>query len=142
MVIEVFIDGLAGPGNPGVGAYGFVIYQDKNKLCEGYECLGEYGSNNFAEYCGLVAALHWILDKGLQDEEIVIKSDSMLLVNQMIGSWRVRGGFYVKKYMEARELVNHLPQIRFVWISREKNTEADALSKKAFGEWCKTGKRN
>src|ERR1035438_7269317 len=108
-MIEIFTDGLAEPRNPGIGTYGFVVYRDGIEFRRGHGFDGDPVSNNHAEYAGLIAALRAVV--GLAGEEIVVKSDSKMLVNQMAGAWKVTKralnstteGTYVDKYLEAKE---------------------------------------
>jgi ribonuclease HI len=136
-VLEVFIDGLAEPTNPGVGTFGFVIYRDGRRVKEGYGFVGERVSNNLSEYHALCEALRWILERGWREEEVIVKSDSLLLVNQMSGRWRVRGGLYAPKYLEALRLAREFERISFAWIPREENAEADSLSRRAYEDYLK-----
>lgn len=131
-MLEVYIDGLAEPRNPGVGTYGFVIYSDGKKLSEGRGPAGQNVTNNFAEYVALVRALSSIVSNS--DESVLIKSDSRLVVNQMRGEWKVKRGAYLPKYREAKELARRFKSLRFMWIPRERNTEADELSRRAYAE--------
>jgi ribonuclease HI len=65
-----------------------------------------------------------------------------MLVNQMAGEWKVSKkafnskaeGTYVDKYLEAQELSRKFSRLRFEWVPREKNTEADLLSRVAYRE--------
>ncbi|MEM2225867.1 MAG: ribonuclease HI family protein [Candidatus Bathyarchaeia archaeon] len=131
-MLEVFIDGLAEPTNPGIGTFGFVIYKDGKRVKEAHGFVGERVSNNFSEYHALCEALRWILERGWQGEEVIVKSDSLLLVNQMSGRWRVRGGLYAPKHLEALSLAKEFDKISFVWIPRGENAEADSLSRRAY----------
>lgn len=131
-MLEVFIDGLAEPTNPGIGTFGFAIYRDGKKVKEAHGFVGECVSNNLSEYHALCEALRWILERGWQGEEVIVKSDSLLLVNQMSGRWRVRGGLYAQKHSEALSLVRKFDRISFLWIPREENWEADSLSRRAY----------
>ena len=139
-MIEIYTDGLAEPRNPGIGTYGFVIYQDGEELQQGRGFDGDPVSNNHAEYVGLIEALKAVAR--FSDSEIVVKSDSKLLVNQMAGDWKVskkalKGkteGTYVDKYLEARELASRFAKIEFRWIPREENLVADELSRIAYRE--------
>jgi len=140
MVIEIFIDGLAEPTNPGIGTYGYVVYEDGRELRRGHGFDGDPASNNHAEYAGLVAALRAVEDG--PDREIVVKSDSKMLVNQMAGAWKVskkafrsdEEGSYVEKYLEAKEAAKRFPRLSFRWVPREQNSEADELSRVAYRE--------
>jgi ribonuclease HI len=131
-MLEVFIDGLAEPTNPGVGTFGFVVYRDGRRIKEAHGFVGERVSNNFSEYYALCEALKWLLDCGWQGEEVVVKSDSRLLVNQMSGRWGLRGGLYAPKYLDALKLARKFDKISFLWIPRGENSEADSLSRKAY----------
>jgi ribonuclease HI len=52
----------------------------------------------------------------------------------MNGLWKRHKGYYISKYDEAKELVKLFKNIRFHWIPREQNEEANALSRKAYEE--------
>jgi|SRR5208282_1493212 len=138
-MLQVYTDGLAEP-NPGVGTYGYVVYRNGKKIAEQLGFAGNPVTNNYSEYQGLVKALQEL--HHFADEEIMIHSDSRLLISQMGGEWRVSKkalktrdpGSYVEKYLEAQELAKSFTRLRFVWIPREENTEADALSRVAYRE--------
>jgi len=139
-MIEVYIDGLCEPRNPGgVAAYGFVVLKDGEKLYEEGKVIGHGSavSNNVAEYSAAVASMQWLIDHRLEREEIVFKTDSALVANQMSGIWSVRGGLYVDRYAEAQRLLKEFSNTKFVWIPREQNAMADELSRRAYEEWCR-----
>jgi ribonuclease HI len=143
-MILVYTDGLAEP-NPGLGTYGFVIYKDGKKILERHGFAGSQVTNNFAEYDGLVMALRELRDS--TEEEIVVRSDSKLLVGQMSGEWKVskkalrnrREGSYVEKYLQAVEEAGRFPLISFEWVPREENSSADELSRVAYLEQLRKG---
>lgn len=136
MRITAYIDGLCEP-TIGIACYGYIVYADKDMLFSGRGIVGEGAgmSNNVAEYSALIKVLEELVGKNLQNEEIVICSDSRLLVNQMSGLWSIQGGYYLPYYERAKELVRKFPNIMFVWIPREKNIEADRLCKVACEEY-------
>jgi ribonuclease HI len=139
-VIVVYIDGLCEPTNPdGVACWGLWIYKDGVKQFGGKGVIGEGAgmSNNLAEYTALCKALKELINHGWQNEEVVVKSDSRLLVNQMTGWWEVHGGLYYPAYAEAVKLAQSFSKISFMWIPREENEEADALSRQAYEEYCR-----
>ncbi|MEM1538313.1 MAG: ribonuclease HI [Candidatus Nezhaarchaeales archaeon] len=139
-MITVYIDGLCEPYNPyGVATFGFCIYKDGEKASVGSGVVGEgLGmSNNVAEYTALYRALTEILNRGWENEEVTVKSDSKLLVNQMNGLWRARGGLYYETFLKTLKLTRKFHKISFVWIPREENKEADSLSRQAYEEYCK-----
>ncbi|MEX2751261.1 MAG: reverse transcriptase-like protein, partial [Candidatus Freyarchaeota archaeon] len=82
---------------------------------EGYGVVGEGEgmSNNVGEYAALCEALKALVKLDLTGDEVLVKSDSKLLVNQMNGVWKCHGGYYIQKYGEARELARLFKSIRF-----------------------------
>ena len=130
-MITANIDGLAEPRNPGTGTYGYVIYEGKKKLAEGGGLAGYEVTNNYAEYTALVEVLRKLKD--LKTEaDVVIRSDSQLLVGQMSKGWGAKGGGYLEKLKEARDLLKEFGSVTFEWIPREQNEEADLLSRIAY----------
>ncbi len=128
-MIEVYTDGMAEP-NPGVGTFGFVVYRERERLKEESAVVGENVTNNYAEYEGLIHALRYLAR--YRGQKIVIRSDSKLLVNQMKGDWKVKKGQYLEKYHEAARLAQRFKSLEFEWIPRERNEEADRLSRIAY----------
>ena len=108
-----------------------MVYDSSGKIAEGNDVVGDDVSNNFAEYSALVAALNELLRRGLT-KDVTIRSDSKLLVNQMIGKWKRKKGGYLEKYEEASELAKKFERLTFEWIPREENGEADLLSRVAY----------
>lgn len=134
-MIEVYTDGLCMPVNPGgTATFGFEIRRDGRRIYEdcGVVGEGEKMSNNVAEYQAVQKAAVWLTSKGLDADDIVFKSDSKLVVNQMNGEWKVDKGLYVEYYERALQEVRKLGQARFIWIPREKNSYADALTEQAY----------
>jgi ribonuclease HI len=125
------IDGLAEPRNPGTGTFGYVIYKGKEKLAEGEGLAGYEVTNNYAEYFALVEALRKLKELRVEGD-VVVRSDSQLLVGQMSKGWKVKRGGYLGMLKEARDLLKEFSSITFEWIPREQNEEADLLSRIAY----------
>jgi ribonuclease HI len=130
-MIEVYTDGRAEP-NPGLGTYGFVVFKDGTRTFSDHGVAGQAVTNNFAEYVCLIKALEYLWPR--RGEEITVFSDSKLLVYQMKGEWRFKKGAYREKYIKAKDMVGKFSDLKFRWIPREKNTEADELTNLAFAE--------
>jgi probable phosphoglycerate mutase len=64
--------------------------------------------------------------------DVLVKSDSQLLVGQMSKGWKVKGGMYVAKLKEVRDLMKEFSSVSFEWIPREANEEADLLTRVAY----------
>jgi ribonuclease HI len=130
-MITANIDGLAEPRNPGTGTYGYVIYENERKLAEGEGLAGYEVTNNYAEYTALVEVLRKLIELKKRGD-VVIRSDSQLLVAQMSKKWEAKRGGYLRKFKEARDLLGEFGSVRFEWIPREQNQEADLLSRIAY----------
>jgi ribonuclease HI len=124
-VITAFIDGGA-RGNPGPAGYGVhIIDAQGNLLAELYEGIGR-ATNNVAEYRGLLAALEWAATHG--HARIHIKSDSLLLVQQMNGVYRIKNEGLLPLYRQARHLMARVGTVTIEHVRREHNKDADRLS--------------
>ena len=128
-VITAYFDGGA-RANPGPAGYGVYIVDDRGTvLSELFEPLG-VATNNVAEYRGLIAALEWATAQGLQ--ELAVKGDSLLIVEQMRGNYRVKNEGLIPLYQKARTLVSKIGKVTFEHVRREHNREADRLSNLAM----------
>jgi ribonuclease HI len=139
----ILTDGACEPRNPGgVPTYGFVIYRGKEKLAEesglAEDPWTQRASNNVAEYVALMKALEKIRLLQLEDSEIEVRADSRLLVQQINGVYAVKAPRLVPLHRRVKDMLAHFKKIRFRWIPREENTEADALSKAAYVTYVDT----
>jgi probable phosphoglycerate mutase len=123
------VDGGA-RGNPGPAGYGVRIECD-GEVVELKEALG-IATNNVAEYRGLIAALAWAAAHGIG--RLDVRSDSLLLVKQMQGEYRVKHPGLQPLAAEARRLVGRIGDVRFEHVRREQNTDADRLANEAMDE--------
>jgi ribonuclease HI len=124
-MIAAYFDGGA-RGNPGPAGYGVYVVDDQGAvLAELSEGIG-VATNNVAEYRGLLAALQWAVDHGVT--ALAVKGDSLLLIQQMLGNYRVKNEGLLPLYRQARHLVARIGQVTFEHIPREKNKDADRLS--------------
>ena len=131
MTVTVYIDGLAEPRNPGTGTYGYVIYEGTKKLAEGSGLAGYDVTSNYAEYTALEQALSRLKSMRVEGD-VLVRSDSQLLVGQMSSGWKVKGGMYVEKLKIVKDLLKEFGSIQFEWIPREDNGEADLLTRLAY----------
>jgi ribonuclease HI/probable phosphoglycerate mutase len=84
------------------------------------------GTNNEAEYQALLAGLRHALRLGFFN--IRVRSDSMLVVKQMQGQWKVRVGRIRYLHAEAQVLAHLFTSFSIEHVRREENTAADSLS--------------
>jgi ribonuclease HI len=124
-----WIDGGA-RGNPGPAGYGARIERDGVV----HELKGFLGTatNNVAEYHGLIAALEWAAGAGVA--AMHVRSDSMLVVKQMLGAWKVKHDGLKPLHTRARGLAREIGSVTYEHVLREQNTEADRLANEAMDE--------
>lgn len=135
--ITVYIDGSS-QGNPGPSGVGVCIYGKLPRSSNTKHYFARYigiRTNNEAEYYALLYALEFLatqLSSASQDKisEIIIKTDSELLYNQMLGEYRVRDHKLKKLYTRAQNVLRKLPMVTFQLIPREENRVCDRLAKR------------
>jgi ribonuclease HI len=129
--ITVFFDGACEPVNPGgVASYGFIVHKNEVEVYRESKIVaeGKDSSNNVAEYNGLLNALRWLYKNGHQDDNVVCKGDSRLVVEQINGRWQMNKGIYIPWAIKCREAVKYFTNISFEWVPRTENI-ADDVSK-------------
>jgi probable phosphoglycerate mutase len=130
--VRVIVEADGGSrGNPGPAGYGAVVFDavSGEVLAERAAGLGR-ATNNVAEYRGLIAGLDAAL--GLGADEVEVRMDSKLVVEQMSGRWQVKHPDMKPLAREAADLIARLPKVRFSWIPREQNKHADRLANEAM----------
>lgn len=100
-MLTAYTDG-ASRGNPGQSSCAWVCYEEGYEIATYYEALG-IGTNNAAEYIGLVKLLEWAVRCGYDNLEIFC--DSILVVNQVNGLWKINKEELKASYTTARELM-------------------------------------
>jgi len=127
MKLVIFTDG-ASSGNPGPMGLGIVIYKGAKMIGE-HSLFAGKGTNNMAEYLAVIKALE--AAKKLKASEVHVKSDSQLLVRQLSGEYRVKNAKLKPLKAKVDRLCKKM-KVFFEHVSREKNKEADKLSKDAI----------
>ena len=141
MSVVFYFDGLCEPRNPGgIAAYGFVIYNDGKILMKKYGLAckpwSQDATNNVAEYSALIHGLQWLVDNGFTDNVLAL-GDSQLVIKQMQGEFRAKAPRIKFLYENAKVLASKFREISFESIPRERNREADSLSRRAYAEYIK-----
>lgn len=125
----LYCDG-ASRGNPGLASYGFLLLDpDGDVVVEGGRAIG-VATNNVAEYQGLIAGLGAAVESGVK--ELEVRLDSLLLVKQISGEYRVKAPGLKPLQRQAVSLLARIGSARLVHIPREQNTRADALANAAL----------
>jgi ribonuclease HI len=132
--IVVYFDGACDPNPNGAASFGVIIRRAGRTIWQASEAVPDRGkgtSCNFAEYAGLIAALRYLLDAGLNRERVLVHGDSQLVIKQMFGHWRIKGGCYADLAREAKTFLARFPNVTGKWVPRHRNSIADKLSKAA-----------
>jgi len=133
--VIVYCDGLCEPINPGgIATYGYVIYIDDVRVHDdnGVYGYGEGATNNVAEYMAALMSLSWLKREGYTDDDVTLRSDSQLLIRQLNGIYMVRSPRIFPLYNHVKSVAEKFRSIKFEWVPREKNEEADGLSREAY----------
>jgi ribonuclease HI len=129
--LVAYIDGGA-RGNPGPAAFGVRVEQRDGTLVEEFgESIG-VATNNVAEYRGLLAALAWARAHG--HRALHVRSDSLLLVQQMLGNFKVKNAGLQPLHAKARRLAYEIGTVTFEHVGRAKNADADRMANAAMDE--------
>lgn len=129
--VIVYSDG-GSRGNPGPSASGFVIYNPSEEvLDEGGSYLG-ITTNNQAEYQGVLMGLRRAKELGAK--RVDFRADSMLIVNQMNGTYKVKNRDLWPIYERIKELITVFDKVTFTHVRREFNKRADAMVNKILDE--------
>jgi len=122
--VTAYVDG-ASRGNPGPAGFGVFMTTDTGEIIELCGFLGTT-TNNVAEYTGLIEALLTAKEEGAMEVEVI--SDSLLLVNQMLGKYRVKHPNLIPMYNKAMRLAREFRRFSIRHTLRAGNKEADRLA--------------
>ena len=128
--IVIYTDGGA-RGNPGPAGAGAVILKNGAVVGEVSEYLGPVQTNNWAEYEAVVLALKKAKDLGLTGD-IEFRLDSKLVVEQLMGNWKIKEPTLKPQVAKVRALLSDFGNVRFGYVPREQNKEADRLVNEAI----------
>lgn len=121
--VKLFGDG-GSRGNPGPSASGYVLLDaDDNLILEKGVYLG-ITTNNQAEYRSLKLGLEEARRLGVQ--EVAVHMDSLLVINQMKGIFKVKNRDLWPIYESIKEIVKDFKKVTFTHVPRELNKLADA----------------
>jgi ribonuclease HI len=120
-------------GNPGLAGAGSVIYQGYTEIWSSSLFIGEKITNNHAEYAGLILGLEQAIKMNIR--VLIVEGDSLLVINQITGLYKVRSESLLKLYNKSKELQSQFDELYFVHIYRNQNRRADELSNIAVKDY-------
>jgi ribonuclease HI len=130
-------DGAA-RGNPGPASLGAVLLDASRSdaldpAAPPDASISEYlgrQTNNVAEYTGVVRSLQLARDLGAAEVDLLL--DSMLIVEQLNGRWRVKDSKLRPLHDEAKRLLGGFGRWTARHVRRAQNSAADALANEAI----------
>ena len=123
----VYCDGGA-RGNPGPAAIGALVIDPTTvpptTLATISERIGKT-TNNVAEYEAVIAGLE--AAREFSARTIRVRADSMLVVEQLKGRWKVKQPHLRPLHARALDLLEGYDEVDIAHVRREQNVDADAL---------------
>jgi ribonuclease HI len=128
---RLFVDGAA-RGNPGPAGAGAVLFDPAGeKRGEESRYLGET-TNNVAEYQAIILGLELALKLGVKN--LHVSADSLLVVQQLRGAYRVKTPHLLPLWSQAQKMLQEFDASVISHIDRSLNHEADALANQAIDQ--------
>jgi len=127
--IIIYTDG-ASRGNPGPAAAGFILKDHAGTKLQAKAFFLGRATNNVAEYTGVVKALEAAKHTGA--EEVLVFSDSELLVRQVNGEYKVKSELIRPLFRQTVDLLKKFESWKVQHVTRDKNREADKLVNQAL----------
>lgn len=120
-------------GNPGPAASACVVSRNGEVIFSTSKYLGE-STNNTAEYEGVLLGLKYLADNQVSEDTTFVL-DSLLVVNQMAGRFKIKNENLKELFNIALKLKEKIKgNIFYTYVPREKNKEADRLVNKTLDE--------
>jgi ribonuclease HI len=142
--VVVHFDGACEPARGGgVATFGYTIdgggwdLEDSGLAVRPYS---ERATNNVAEYVAAIQALERLFGLGWKGA-LEVRGDSQLVIQQMKGEYQVRAMHLRDYHARLAQLAATFTSVHWVWIPREQNTRADALSKEALAAHAAEARR-
>lgn len=104
-------------GNPGPGAVGVIVRKDGEILTQFSKKIGNFVTNNIAEYEALIKALE--LASNYTDKEVMCFLDSELVVKQLMGEYRVRDQKLIPLFLKVQKAQEKFDKVIYKHVSRE-----------------------
>jgi ribonuclease HI len=132
--VLIFCDGGA-RGNPGPAAIGAVVFDPTTspptRLATVSERIG-VATNNVAEYRAVIAGLE--AARACEPRVVRLRADSMLVIRQLEGAWKVKQPHLKPLYQRARALLDGYEVVDLAHVPREQNCDADLLVNAALDQ--------
>lgn len=132
--IKIYTDG-GSRGNPGPSASGIILLDENDKVLVDKGVYLGITTNNQAEYMALKLALEEATKLGAREVQVFM--DSMLVVNQMKGIFKIKNRDLWPIHDAIKQLAAGFGKITFNQVPRELNKLADTAVNRALDEQLK-----
>lgn len=129
--LVIYTDGGA-RGNPGPSGIGVAIFDKDKKLIATHKEFIGYATNNQAEYKAVILALEKASVLGAKNINFFL--DSLLVVKQLRGEFRMKNEGLKPLQQQVFRLSNKFSSINYSYVPREQNKVADKLVNEAIDE--------
>lgn len=129
--VKLYADG-GSRGNPGPSSSGFVILDQDDKIIVDKGVYLGLTTNNQAEYTALKLGLEECIK--LKCSRVDVFMDSLLVINQMKGVYKIKNRELWPIYNNIKNLINNFNEVSFQHVPREFNKLADAAVNRALDE--------
>ncbi|MCI4463110.1 MAG: ribonuclease HI family protein [Caldisericum sp.] len=114
-MVEIYTDG-ASRGNPGESAVSSVFVLDNKVILVYSEYIG-FATNNVAEYTAILKSLEKAKERNFK--RIKVFSDSLLVVSQLNGRYKVKSKDLMPYFTSIKNILNEFENISFEHVPRE-----------------------
>lgn len=118
--------------NPGPAGAGAVLSEPGGKIVARLGRFLGSQTNNVAEYEGVILGLEKAAELGVR--HLDVRADSMLVIKQLRGEWKVKHPGLKPYFERARNLLRQFEKVTLEHVRRELNVEADEMSNRAIDE--------
>ncbi len=126
---KLFADG-GSRGNPGPSASGYAILDTNDNIVKKEGIYLGITTNNQAEYRALKFGMEEAIKMGIKNLHVYL--DSLLVVNQMNGLYKIKNRDLLPVYTAIKELTSKFAGITFNHVPRELNKLADGMVNEAL----------
>jgi ribonuclease HI len=125
LTFEIVFDG-GSLGNPGKGYGSYEITSNGEVVRHVRHDYGNNVTNNQAEYQTLIEALAWLeadLGENAKAARVEILGDSLLVINQLQGKWKVKNAGLRPLVTRALDLISRFGTVRLNWHARSNSVD-------------------
>lgn len=133
----VLFTGLCQPDPGGVATFGWVAYNQGELWRHGGGILGNGAkmTTTRAEYQGLLSSMYYLIRIAGYRKELELRSDSKIVINQMIGTYKVYGRDLQSVHRETLRIATVFQDTGFIWIPKAENREAEKMARAYYAKY-------